>query len=75
MKKRNFNSLPLKKEKISTLTNSQIKGGLDSKKCMYSYKNECKTLNDYSDAFVDCTVTYLACVTEPRFCGLFGQEG
>ncbi|PTX61956.1 hypothetical protein C8N46_10353 [Kordia periserrulae] len=75
MKKRNFNSLPFKKERISTLTSSKIKGGLDSKKCVYSHKTECKTLNGHSDPFVDCTVTYLACVTEPRFCGLFGQEG
>jgi hypothetical protein len=70
MKKKNLNSLPLKKTRISNLKNTHVLGG-NSKKCYHTIKLECNTKTCSSTAFQDCTVTYAICETEPRFCGAF----
>jgi hypothetical protein len=76
MKKRNLNSLKLRKERISNFEHPQIVGGHKTQKwCYYSIKThcktECETYDCASSPLYDCTVTYEACVTEPRFCGRF----
>ncbi len=70
MKKRNLNSLRFKKVRISNFKNTHVLGG-NSKKCFFSIKPICETKICDSIAYQDCTVTYAACATEPRFCGAF----
>lgn len=70
MKKKNLNSLRLKKKYISSFKHTHVLGGY-SKKCYYTMKVECKTKVCTSDAFQDCTLTYATCVTQLRLCGAF----
>lgn len=75
MKKKNLNSLRLKKERISNLKSNQVTGGDVSVRCLNTgrtkCKGQCKTQLCDSSPLFDCTVTYQNCVTEPRFCGMF----
>jgi len=67
MKKRNFTSLKLNKTSISNFKNTAILGG-NSRRC-HPFGQFYKTKICSSPMLQDCTVTYEACVTQPRFCG------
>ncbi|MEM6686072.1 MAG: hypothetical protein AAF617_09840 [Bacteroidota bacterium] len=71
MKKKKTHSLQLNKERISEFERIHINGGQKTTKCFYTLKTKCKTLHN-SNLYMDCTVTHQACITEPRFCGMFG---
>ncbi|AXG70345.1 hypothetical protein KORDIASMS9_02584 [Kordia sp. SMS9] len=69
MKKKNLNLLRLKKERISNFTAAVVGG--KSVGCDYSRGCLNDTRNCDTKALQDCTVTYAACITEARFCGMF----
>lgn len=70
MKKRNFTTFHLKKEYIAHLKHTSTIVGGKSTKCNFSQSPLCLSKFCDSKAFQDCTVTYEACVTQPRFCSL-----
>ncbi|KAB8155295.1 hypothetical protein EZY14_005245 [Kordia sp. TARA_039_SRF] len=68
MKKRNVNSLQLKKERISTFTNAQITGGVKTTNCVtYTYESICKTTRCETEVYY-CEATDLPCHTQPGYC-------
>lgn len=71
MKKKKIALLALNKKSISSLKNINILGGDAYYYEHYTSKRGCKTKYCSSQVYQDCTVTYDACVTEPRFCGAF----
>lgn len=69
MKKRKFNSLRLQKKYIANFKSASALGG-KRKKNNPSLNLVCQTKICDSKAYLDCTVTHEACITQPRFCGL-----
>ena len=63
--------LALHKKSISNLSKRTISGGDFPPFEYFTSKYNCKTKCCSSKQYQDCTVTYEACVTEPRFCGMF----
>jgi len=68
--KKKMTSLMLNKKSISTFQDTFILGGNYFYE-HYTSKHDCKTKCCSSEHYQDCTVTYDACITEPRFCGMF----
>ncbi|WP_046757404.1 hypothetical protein [Kordia jejudonensis] len=71
MKKKKTTLLPLNKKSISKLQNTAISGGNAENFGYLTSIGYCKTRCCSSKYYQDCTVTYEACITEPRFCGMF----
>ncbi|PTX61955.1 hypothetical protein C8N46_10352 [Kordia periserrulae] len=70
MKKRNAKLLQLKKERISTLANAQITGGVKTTTCVtYTYESICKTTRCETEVYF-CPLTVANCHTEPGYCAI-----
>ncbi|MFK7746879.1 MAG: hypothetical protein AB8B65_00675 [Kordia sp.] len=69
--KKKTSTLMLNKKSISNLDSAQILGGNKDKFTHFTSFRLCKTKCCSSKLYEDCTVTYIACASEPRFCGAF----
>lgn len=69
--KKKITLLSLNKKSISNFENKHLLGGDEFYYEHFTSKRYCKTKCCSSQIYQDCTVTYDACVTEPRFCGMF----
>lgn len=63
--------LTLNKKSISNLRSTSIVSGEIGLYELFTSKCHYKTEYCSSDFYQDCTVTYNACITEPRFCEMF----